>query len=139
MKARARIPVRRTPGKMTKTEERFQDEILSKRLEAGEILRFDFEPVTFRLTVGRNGKPGVSYTPDFLVIGIDGLLEFWDVKHQGFSFHGKGTAGDKSRDKLKLCAEKWPEFLWFRAAPKRKRDGGGWTQQRFHEENENDE
>lgn len=134
MKIRARIPVRRTPGKMTRTEERFRDEVLEARLAAGEILRHEFEPVTFRLTQGRNGKPGVSFTPDFLVIRADGLLELWDVKHDGFNFHGKGAPGDKSRDKLKLCAEMWPELLWFRAARRRKRDGGGWEQQRFHEE-----
>lgn len=70
--ARART-VRRKPGTMNKTEERYSV-VLEARKRAGEILAWWFEPCSYKLA------EDMRYTPDFLVQLPTGEMEVHEVK-----------------------------------------------------------
>lgn len=80
------------PGVMNGTE-RAYSLLLSRRQAAGEIREFKFEAV--KLILGNR----CSYTPDFMVVGPDGTLEFHEVK---------GFWRDDARVKIKTAADKFP-------------------------------
>ena len=103
--------VRRLPGHMNKTEARYQLHLEARQL-AGEVASFAFEPLKLRLA------DRTYYTPDFMVILPDGLIEFHDVKG--------GPIEDDAAVKLKVVAELRPEFAFFIARERPRRDGGGW-------------
>jgi len=73
--------------------ERAYSLILSQRREAGEISAFFFEE--FKLKLGK----ACFYTPDFMVVRNDGVLEFHEVK---------GFWEDDARVKIKAAADKFP-------------------------------
>lgn len=106
--------VRRKPGEMNKTEQAMADHL--RLLErSGDVLEWWFEGITLRLA------QKTRYTPDFLVLMPDGVLECWEVK---------GHWEDDARVKIKVAAEMFP--LRFKAfSPKPKRDGGGWKIETF--------
>lgn len=108
---------RRKPGTMTKTEERYA-ELLQARKLAGEIIDWQYEGVTFKLA------KLCSYTPDFDVWLADGTMEFVDTK-------GTGPMDDKSRVKVKVAAEKFPQFLFVIEQQQTKKSGGGWKREEF--------
>ena len=71
VKARARPqPV---PGTMNKTEEAYAGHLRLLML-AGEVLHYEFEPLKLRLA------DKTFYTPDFMVVRRDGLIELHEVK-----------------------------------------------------------
>jgi len=113
MKAKACIK-RRVPGQMSTTEAKFREH-LQERVERDEIFSFAFEPVRLKLA------DLTYYTPDFMLIHNDGLIEFVEVKG---SWHAPNQ--DKSRVKLKVAAEQnqWAKFS--AAVPIAKKNGGGW-------------
>lgn len=80
---------------MTKTERHY-----SERLElmkaAGEILDWSYEPEALRLA------KATTYTPDFRVIGADGVIEFHEVKSSA-GYQAMNQAA--SRVKIKVAAE----------------------------------
>lgn len=95
---------------MNKLETAYQEYLELRRL-AGEIAWYAFEPVKLRLAAN------TFYTPDFLVMLADGLLEFHECK---------GFWEDDARVKIKVAAELYP--MLFVAA---KRVKGNWETERF--------
>jgi hypothetical protein len=100
--------VRRQPGTMNKTEASY-----ARHLEAlaarGDISWFRFEGLTFKLA------KDTRYTPDFVVMTRDGLMECHEVK---------GFFEEDAKVKIKVAAEMFPFTFWLvRAKPQK--DGGG--------------
>jgi len=91
--------------RMNKTEHAY-----SQRLDllkaAGQVVRWEFEPLNFRLA------PRTYYRPDFLVV-TDECMEVHEVK---------GFWEDDAKVKFKVAAEMYPEFRWCWV----RRDGKGW-------------
>lgn len=96
--ARWRAP--RTPGQMNKTESRFAVN-LEVQKQAGEIVDYLFEPMKVRL--GKDWK--CSYTPDFMILHNNGIMELVDVK-------GGGGWESAARVKIKAAASQYPMFEW---------------------------
>lgn len=106
---RARARTRRTPGVMNGLEKAWSLR-LDEQLHAGEIAAWWFEPMSLRLAKGS------MYKPDFMVIDADGLVEFHETK---------GFMREAAFVRLKVAAEKFPQFV-FRLIKKRtKKNGGG--------------
>jgi hypothetical protein len=106
---------RHVPGVMNKTEEAYA-EILQARKLAGEVIRWEFESITFKLA------PDTRFTPDFAVWLADGSMEFVDVK-------GAGPISETSRVKAKCAAEKFPQFKFVIEQRLAKR--AGWKREEF--------
>jgi hypothetical protein len=101
---------KRKPGELNKTEQAYQQHLELRRL-AGEIAWYAFEPLKLRLAAN------TFYTPDFLVMLTDGLLEVHECK---------GFWEDDARVKIKVAAALYP--LTFIAA---KRVKGNWEMESF--------
>jgi hypothetical protein len=105
---------RRTPGAMNKTEAAYAAHLEGRKV-LGQIEWFAFEAVKLKLA------PNTFYTPDFVVMTCDGVIEFHEVK---------GHWEDDARVKVKVAAELFP-FRFVALKPRRKRDGGGWDEETF--------
>ena len=83
------------PGRMNKSESAYA-QLLQSRLQAGEVLMWLFEPAKLNLT-----DTGwlCTYTPDFLVVTAEGLVEFHEVK---------GHWEDDARVKIRVAASRFP-------------------------------
>ena len=108
---------RHVPGVMNQTESAFAS-ILEQRRAIGEVIRWEFESVTFKLAAD------CRYTPDFSVWLSDGTMEFVDAK-------GGGPMDEKSRVKCKVAAEKFPQFVFVIEQKQSKKAGGGWRREVF--------
>ena len=108
---------RHTPGQMNKTEEAYA-QILEMRKLQGEVIRFDFEAITFKIA------KDCRYTPDFAVWLVDGSMQFIDCK-------GAGPMDEKSRVKAKVAAELFPQFLFAIEQKQSKANGFGWKREEF--------
>ena len=109
---RARGRTRRTPGVMNGLEKAWSLH-LQEQKHAGEIVEWWFEPMSIRLA-----RPRCGYKPDFMVVTKDGFVEFHETK---------GHMEAAAFVRLKVAAEKFPQFV-FRLIKKRlKRDGGGFS------------
>jgi hypothetical protein len=98
-------------GKMNKTEALY-DLHLRDLTTAGEIVWHKFEAVKLRLA------DNTFFTPDFVVLRSDGLIEMREVK---------GFMMDDANVKIKVAASMYPfRFIIVRA--RKKKDGGGWTE-----------
>lgn len=105
---------RKERGVMNKTETAYAAHLEGIKT-LGAIEWFDYEAVTFRIA------KDVRYTPDFLVMKNDGVLECHEVK-------GFWAPQDKVR--IRTAAEKFPfRFVAFRK--RSKKDGGGWEETEF--------
>lgn len=104
---------RQAPGVMNKTEERYANEILRPLLLAGEIVKYDFEAVKFRLA------KKTFLTPDFYVV-TPTHIEIHEVK---------GHWEDDARVKMKVAAKLFPEFKWIAIKWKNKKEG--WITEEF--------
>jgi hypothetical protein len=111
----AKARPRRTPGTMNKLENQYGDE-LALLGRAGKIVSWSFEAVTLKLA------PDTRYTPDFMVVNADSEIEFHEVK---------GFMEDDAWVKLKVAAERFPEFHFVLIRRKSKKDGGGWDIRRI--------
>lgn len=114
-RARGRTNGRKTG--MNKTEAEHALKLLEQK-QAGKVCLFEFERVTLKLA------DDTRYTPDFMVLLADGLIEFHEVK---------GGAGfeDDALVKIKVAAELFP-WAVFRSFTKRaKKHGGGWDEREF--------
>ena len=89
-------------GKMNRTEAAYS-QWLNGLIHEGVIREWIFEPLKFRLA------DKTFYTPDFLVIRTDDLIEFHEVK-------GANRRGplweDDARVKIKVAAEAFPLFTF---------------------------
>ena len=101
-------------GAMNKTESAYSQYLETLR-HAGEIVWFKFEGVKLRLA------DNTFYTPDFVVMGANGLIEMHEVK--GFWL-------DDARVKIKIAADMYP-FRFLAIKAKAKKNGGGWEQEDF--------
>lgn len=101
-------------GKMNKTEAEYAD-MLAARLVAGEIKWYEFEGVKLRLA------DNTFYSPDFIVMAADGVIEIHEVK---------GFWRDDARVKIKVAAAKHP-FRFYAISKKTKKQGGGWSVEAF--------
>ena len=86
--------------------------LLEAKRRNGDIASWRFEPVT--LTLAR----GSGYTPDFMVIGTDGSVEFAETK---------GFWREAARVRIKVAATLFPEFTLIAYRKRPKADGGGWA------------
>ena len=101
-------------GAMNKSEASYGSFLESLRM-AGSILWYRFEGLKLRLA------DNTFYTPDFAVMGADGVIECHEVK---------GFWQDDARVKIKVAAEQYP-FRFVAVTAKKKSDGGGWTVEEF--------
>ena len=108
---------RHVPGQMNQTESAYAEGLQLRKM-AGEVIRWEFESITFKLA------PDTRYTPDFAVWLADGSMEFIDAK-------GGGPMDEKSRVKCKVAAEKFPQFVFVIEQKLAKRAGGGWKREVF--------
>ena len=89
---------RSTPGAMNSTE-KARAEVIELLRQAGEIQGWIPQPFKFELGTG------TSYTPDFLIVELDGTITLEEVKGS------YGWRLDKTgRVKFKLAAERFPLF-----------------------------
>lgn len=99
-------------GQMNKTEAAYAAHLEARR-RAGEIAWFKFEGVKLRLA------DNTFYSPDFAVMGADGVLEMHEVKGS------LNYIQEDAKVKIKVAAEMYP-FQFILVAPKPKKEGGGW-------------
>lgn len=98
---------RRKPGEMNKTEAAYNGH-LGLLLRAGEIDGFMFEGIKLRLA------DNTFFTPDFLVMAKDGVLELHDTKGTTKKARASGIKEaapwieEDAKIKLKLTAELFP-------------------------------
>jgi len=109
---RARARNRPDPNGMNKTERAYRDHLALREL-AGEIQGFRFEGLKLRLA------DSTFYSPDFLVILADGLVELHEVK---------GHWEDDARVKFKVAQEQFP---WLQLVAVKRAKGGGWQFERL--------
>jgi len=108
---------RHVPGQMNKTEQEYAD-VLEQRRAKGEVERWEFESVTFKLAAD------CRYTPDFLVELASGEIEFIDTK-------GTGPIDPVSKVKIRTAAEKFWKFTFAMEQKRTKKAGGGWERTEF--------
>lgn len=84
-----------------KTELRFEREYLEEMKRSGAIREYRFEAVKLRLA------DRLTYSPDWMIVFADGRVEFVEVK--GAYIYEDGAM------KLKMVAEKYPEFRFWKA------------------------
>lgn len=101
--------------RMNKTETEY-GLLLRARQTNGEILWYDFEPLTFRLA------PKTRYTPDFIIQRQDGSLEAHEVK---------GFWRDDARVKIKVAARLFP---WLKFIAVKKGKQGAWYREEIRGE-----
>lgn len=108
LQALGRLPA----GTMNKTEAAYE-QLLKRRLMAGEIAWYKFEGVKLRLAAA------TFYTADFFVMAADGQLEVHEVK---------GVWTDDARVKTKVAAAMYPfRFLGITKG----RNSAGWQVEEF--------
>jgi hypothetical protein len=98
------------PGVMNRTEQAYADH-LESLVRAGELRRYYFEAVKFRL------GPRCFYTPDFLLVWADGRLEMHEIK---------GFMRDDAQVKMRWFVKEFPELPLVVV----RRVGDGWTYER---------
>lgn len=100
------------PGEQNETEKAYDTHLATLKL-AGLVQWYKFEGLKLRLA------NNTFYTPDFAVVGVDGVMECHEVK--GFWL-------DDARVKIKLAAEIYPfRFYAVKMKKRAKRDGGGYV------------
>ena len=105
---------RRTPGRMNKTEERFEREWIRPRYAIGEVENWGFERIKLRL-----GK-ATWYEVDFDIVTTEAILMV-DVK---------GYWHEDARVKIKAAAQTFPFYL-FVGATEPNGEGNGWELEYF--------
>ncbi len=101
-------------GEMNKTEAEYARDLEALKY-ADRIAWYHFEGMKFRLA------DNTFYTPDFMVMRADGVLEAHEVK---------GFWTDDARVKIKVAASLYPiQFIAVRKQSKK--DGGGWKREEF--------
>lgn len=109
---RSKYGKRHKPGEMNKTEGEYAA-MLEARKIAGEIIEWSFETITLKLA------DNTRYTPDFVVVRADGVMELIDVK-------GGGPIDPKAIVKIKVAAERFWMFAFAIEQKQAKKNGGGW-------------
>jgi len=100
---------------MNKTEAKYAQHLFHQ-----EVAYYAFEPMKFRLA------DNTYYTPDFLVMGMDGSLRFVDTKAY-WKKAGKVGVEDDALVKMKVVAEQFPMFTFLMTWEK----DGAWEERVF--------
>ena len=108
---------RRVPGSMSGYEKSFAEQLEADKF-GGLIVSYRFEAVRLKLA------DMTYWTPDFYILYPDGSIEFVEVKGSW-----KAPNQDKSRVKLKVAAEQYPEFRFVAITKRAKKSGGGWERE----------
>lgn len=82
---------------MNKSEKKYYDNVLMEKLHDGEYIHIAYEPIKFNLA------HRTTYTPDFMCVTSDGIVEFHEYK---------GFWRDDARVKWKVAAERFWMFKW---------------------------
>ena len=102
-------------GEQNKTEIAYEERVLKPAMQAGEILWYQFEPISLKLA------KNTYYRPDYMVLTKARELEVHEVK---------GFWTDDARAKTKIAAALFPfRFIAVRRA--KKSEGGGWAIEEF--------
>jgi hypothetical protein len=101
-------------GAMNKTEAAYERDLRDAKA-LGDVLWYRFEGLKLRLA------DNTFYTPDFAVMGKDGVMECHEVK---------GFWRDDARAKIKIAAEQYP-FRFKAVTARAKKHGGGWAEEWF--------
>jgi hypothetical protein len=101
-------------GAMNKTEAAYERDLRDAQA-LGDVLWYRFEGVKLRLA------DNTFYTPDFIVLAKDGVLECHEVK---------GFWADDARVKIKCAADQYP-FRFKALKVRAKKHGGGWEEEAF--------
>lgn len=108
----------RQRGKMNRTEQRWADQ-LDADLAAGLIADWKFETLRLRITLPGEGVKSKWFTPDFVIVELDGVERLDEVK-------GTGPDDAASILRLHVAAETYP-WKKFRLVKRlRAEQGGGW-------------
>lgn len=105
-------------GEMNRTEAAYRDHLEAEK-RSGRILEFWFEHIKLKIADNACG-----YTPDFMVMRADGVIELHEVKGSPAIFQ------EDAKVKVKACATQYP-FPVFVVFPKKKSSGGGWDVQAY--------
>jgi hypothetical protein len=108
---------RRVPGSMSGYEKSYAEQLDADKF-SGLVVSYRFEAVRLKLA------DLTYYSPDFYVLYPDGSIEFVEVKGSW-----KAPNQDKSRVKLKVAAEQYPEFRFVAITKRPKKAGGGWERE----------
>ena len=103
-------------GEMNRTEAKYAAE-LERQKHLGHIKWYSFECV--KLVIAQDEK--CWYTPDFLVLAADDVLELHEVKG------ARAVFADDSKVKVKVTAAKYP----FRVKVVFPRRNGGWDVEEY--------
>ena len=107
-------------GEMNRYESDYSA-LLETRKQNGEITAYYYE--RYKLKLGNN----CYYTPDFMVVRADGVLEFHEVK---------GFWEEDARVKIKAAADQYPHIFVAVTRPSRKadRERNPWNYEYFTKE-----
>lgn len=105
-------------GEMNRTEAAYRDHLEAEK-RSGRILEFWFEHIKLKIADNACG-----YTPDFMVMRADGVIELHEVKGSLRIFQ------EDAKVKAKVCADMYP-FLVKVVWPRKKKDGGGWEEMQY--------
>lgn len=94
---------------MNQTEKKYAQHLALLK-QAGAILWFEFECIKLKLA------DNTHFTPDFALMGSDGVLELHDVKG------ARAIVQDDARVKMKWAADRYPFRICYVFPVK----GGGW-------------
>jgi hypothetical protein len=104
---------RRAAGRMNGYESDYEKTFLMQKPHM-------FEAVTLKLA------DDCRYTPDFMVIADDDVVEFHEVKG--------GFWRDDAKVKIRVAAQMYPMFRFYSFFKEPKKLGGRWTQKTFSRE-----
>ena len=104
-------------GRMNRLEAAYAQHLQTQVL-TGAIESYFFESVKLTLA----DSLACSYTPDFMVIRADGVVEFHEVK---------GHWEDDARVKIKVAADKYPFVFYGVTREKNKVGGQVWKLEEF--------
>lgn len=105
-------------GEMNRTEAAYRDHLEDEK-RAGRIIWYWFEHIKLKIADNACG-----YTPDFMVMRADGVIELHEVKGSLRIFQ------EDAKVKAKVCADMYPfpvKVVW----PRKKKDGGGWEEMQY--------
>jgi hypothetical protein len=117
----------KAPGDRNKTEARYE-QYLELGKEVGGVLKYWFQPITFKLA------DDLRYTPDFMVMTYEMELEFHDVKGTKRVTRKSGEkvaqpySQEDAKIKAKIAAKLFPEFGWCFVFPL---SNGEWGREEF--------
>lgn len=104
------------PGQMNGTEAKYAA-VLESLKHCGAVIWYEFEGIKLRLA------DNTFYTPDFLVMREDHVLECHEVK---------GFWMDDARVKIKVAADKFPIFRFYAVKARSRKQGGGYEYEAFN-------